>query len=194
MPLTQRHPATNRQNELAIAHVVGKLAHLRWIRLRKHARNLHCRIFGRRAFRQRRGVAKGAALLYLHDQLRSNLTANGVRNCIHQAKFLNRFIVVNREHVRDTEGAGVIQFFRADTCNHLRAYLLRRMHCRTPNTAQRSRYQHNLSLFHVCRKAHKLVSREGNQRDRGRVRQATPSGRWVTSESSTFLRSRHETA
>ena len=36
----------------------------------------------------------------------SNLTANGVRNCIHQAKFLNRFIVINREHVTDTEGAG----------------------------------------------------------------------------------------
>ena len=53
----------------------------------------------------------------------------------------------------------------------LRAYLLRRMHCCAPNTAQRSRYQNHLSLFHVCRKAHKLVSREGNQRDRGRVRQ-----------------------
>jgi hypothetical protein len=36
------------------------------------------------------------------------------------------------------------------------------MHRRAPNTAQRSRYQNNLSLFHVCRKAHKLVSREGN--------------------------------
>src|SRR5580658_2668023 len=39
--VTQRHPATNRQNELAIPHVIGKLAHLGWIWLRKHARNLH---------------------------------------------------------------------------------------------------------------------------------------------------------
>ena len=31
--ITQRHPAANRQNELAIAHVIGKLAHLGWIRL-----------------------------------------------------------------------------------------------------------------------------------------------------------------
>jgi hypothetical protein len=30
---------------------------------------------------------------YLRDQLRCNLAANGARNCIHQAKFLNRFIV-----------------------------------------------------------------------------------------------------
>ena len=30
---------------------------------------------------------------YLRDQFRCNLVANGVRNCIHQAKFLNRFIV-----------------------------------------------------------------------------------------------------
>ena len=44
--ITQRHPATNRQNELAITHVIGKLAHLRWIRLRERARNLDCRIFG----------------------------------------------------------------------------------------------------------------------------------------------------
>jgi hypothetical protein len=59
--------------------------------------------------------AKRAALLYLHDQLRSNLTANGVRHCTHQAKFLKRFIVIDREHVRDPERAGVSQFFRADT-------------------------------------------------------------------------------
>jgi NAD(P)-dependent dehydrogenase (short-subunit alcohol dehydrogenase family) len=26
--ITERHPATNRQNELAIAHVISKLAHL----------------------------------------------------------------------------------------------------------------------------------------------------------------------
>src|ERR1022692_1517185 len=32
-------------------------------------------------------------------------------------------------------------------------------------------YQNNLSLLHVCRKAHKLVSRECNERDRRRVRQ-----------------------
>jgi hypothetical protein len=38
--------------ELAIAHVIGKLAHLGWIRLRAHARNLHCRILGRRTFRK----------------------------------------------------------------------------------------------------------------------------------------------
>ena len=58
--ITQRHPATNRQNELAIAHVIGKLTQLGWIRPRAHARNLHCRILGRRAFRQDSGVAKGA--------------------------------------------------------------------------------------------------------------------------------------
>src|SRR5579862_1753818 len=67
--ITQWDPATNRQNELAITQVIGKLAHLGWIRLRPHARNLHCRILCSRAFRQRRGVAKGAVLLYLHDQL-----------------------------------------------------------------------------------------------------------------------------
>ena len=37
----------------------------------------------RRAFRQYSGVAKGAARLYLRDQLRCNVTANGIRNCIH---------------------------------------------------------------------------------------------------------------
>jgi hypothetical protein len=56
----------------------GKLAHLGWIGLRTHTRNLHCRIFSRRTFRQHGGVAKGAALLYLRDQLRCNVTANGV--------------------------------------------------------------------------------------------------------------------
>src|ERR1700686_4417415 len=45
------------------------------------------------------------------------------------------------------------------------------MHCRARNTAQRSCYQNDLSLLHVCRKAHKLVSRECNERDRRRVRQ-----------------------
>ena len=44
--ITQRHPATNRQNELAIAHVIGKLTQLGWIGLRAHARTLHCRILG----------------------------------------------------------------------------------------------------------------------------------------------------
>src|ERR1022692_313638 len=72
---------------------------------------------------------------------------------------------------RDTEGTGVIQLFPANTCNHLRAYLLRRMHGRAPNTAQGSCDQNNLSLLHICRKAHKLVSRECNERDRRRVRQ-----------------------
>jgi hypothetical protein len=43
------------------------------------------------------------------------------------------------------------------------------MNCRAPNTAQGSCYQNNLSLLHVCRKAHKLVSRECNERDRRRV-------------------------
>jgi hypothetical protein len=47
--IAQWHPATNRQNELAIAHVIGKLMQLGWIRLRAHTRNLHCRILGRRA-------------------------------------------------------------------------------------------------------------------------------------------------
>ena len=107
--IAQRHPATNRQNELSIAHVIGKLAHLGWIRLRKHARNLHCRILRRCALRQSSSVAKGAALLYLRDQLRANLTAYGVGDCIHQSKFLNRLIVINRQHVRDPKGAGVIQ-------------------------------------------------------------------------------------
>src|ERR1700678_3818370 len=73
--ITQRHPGTNRQDEPAIAHIIGKLTHLRWIRLRKHTRNLHCRILRRRAFWQYSGVAKGAVLLYLRDQLRGNLTA-----------------------------------------------------------------------------------------------------------------------
>src|ERR1039458_7850106 len=76
--ITQRHAATDRQNELAIADVIGKLTHLGWIRLREYARNPHCRILRRRAFREYRGVAKGAALLYLRDQLRCNVTANGI--------------------------------------------------------------------------------------------------------------------
>jgi hypothetical protein len=36
--VTQRHPATNRQSELAIARVIGKLTHLGWVTLRAHAR------------------------------------------------------------------------------------------------------------------------------------------------------------
>src|SRR3974377_317617 len=95
--ITQRHPATNRQNELAIADVIGKLTHLGWIRLRKHTRNLHWRILRRRAFRQHSGVAKGAALLYLRDQLRRNLTANSIRNCIPETEYLKSFIIINRE-------------------------------------------------------------------------------------------------
>ena len=58
-----------------------------------------------------------------------------------------------------------------NTGNHFRAYRLCRMHCRAPNTAQRSCYQNNLSFLRVCRKAHKLVSRECNEWDRRRVRQ-----------------------
>ena len=50
---------------------------------RAHARNLHCRILGRRAFRQYSGVAKEAVLPYLRDQFRCNLTTNGARNSIH---------------------------------------------------------------------------------------------------------------
>src|SRR5580704_8842613 len=73
--ITQWHSLTNGQNELAIAHVIGKLTHLGRIRLREHTLNLHCRILGSRAFRQDSGVAKEAALLYLCDQLRCNLTA-----------------------------------------------------------------------------------------------------------------------
>ena len=42
--VAQMHPATDRQNELAIAHVIGKLTHLGWIRVRKHTLNLHRRI------------------------------------------------------------------------------------------------------------------------------------------------------
>src|ERR1700722_13929489 len=89
--------------------------------------------------------AKEAVLPYLRDQLRCNVTANGVRNRVHYAEFLNRVIVIYREHVRDTERAGTIQIFPANTCNHLGAYLLRRMHCRAADTAQRSRYQNSLS-------------------------------------------------
>jgi len=80
--IAQRHPATNRQNELAIAHVVGKLAHLGCIRPSTHTRDLHCRILGRRTFRQHSGVAKGAVLLYPRDQLGCDITTNGVRNRI----------------------------------------------------------------------------------------------------------------
>jgi hypothetical protein len=40
---------------------------------------------------------------------------------------------------------------------------------RAPDTAQGSCYQNDLSLLHVCRKPHKLVSRERNERDRRRV-------------------------
>jgi hypothetical protein len=40
---TQRDPATDRQDELAVARVVGKLTHLGWIGLREHAHSLHCR-------------------------------------------------------------------------------------------------------------------------------------------------------
>ena len=99
----QRHPATNGQNELAIANVIGELAHLGWIRSCRHTRNLYSRILRRRRFRQYGGVAKGAALFYLRDQLCCNLTTNGVRNSIHEAESLNRFIVINREHVGNTE-------------------------------------------------------------------------------------------
>ena len=81
--ITQRHPPTNRQNELVIPNVIGKLTHLGWIRLRTHARNLHCRILRHRGFRQHCSVAKAATMPYLRDQLRCNLTANGVRDCIY---------------------------------------------------------------------------------------------------------------
>src|ERR1700723_866313 len=50
--VTQWHPATNRQNELAIAHIISKLAHLGRIRLCGHPRNFHCRILLRRTVRQ----------------------------------------------------------------------------------------------------------------------------------------------
>ena len=62
-------------------------------------------------------------------------------------KELHRLVVVDRQHVKGTEGAGVIQVFAANACDHLRAYLLCRMHRRAPNTAQGSRYQNKLSLF-----------------------------------------------
>jgi hypothetical protein len=65
--VTQWHPAANRQNELAVAEVIGKLAHLGGIRPREHMRNLHGRILRRGALRQLSGVAKGAARLYLGD-------------------------------------------------------------------------------------------------------------------------------
>jgi len=74
--IPQWHPATDRQNELDIAHVIGKLAHLGWIRLRKDTRNLHCRILRRSGFRQYSSVATGAILLYRRDQLRRNVTNN----------------------------------------------------------------------------------------------------------------------
>jgi hypothetical protein len=131
--------------------VIGKFTDLGWIWFRKHTRNLHCRILRCRAFRQGSGVAKEAARLDLRDQLHRNVTADGVRNCIHQAEFLNRSIVIDCQHAGDTERAGVIQLFPANACNHLRAYLLRRMHCGAPNTAQRSRYQNKLSLLHTSR-------------------------------------------
>src|SRR5580658_2983603 len=81
--IAQRHPAANRQNELAIAHVIGKLAYLRRIGPGTYSRDLHRWIVGRRTLRQHGCVAEGAALLYPRDQLRHHLTANGVRNCIH---------------------------------------------------------------------------------------------------------------
>jgi RHS repeat-associated protein len=75
--ITQWHSAPDRQNELAIAKIIGELAHFGRIRLRKDTRYLHSRILRRRGHRQYRGVAKGTALLYLGDQLRGNFAANG---------------------------------------------------------------------------------------------------------------------
>jgi uncharacterized repeat protein (TIGR03803 family) len=68
--------AADRQNERAIANVIGKLTHSAWISLGEHTLNLYRRILTRCAFWQYSGVAEGAALLYSHDQLRCNVTAD----------------------------------------------------------------------------------------------------------------------
>ena len=121
--IAQRHPATHRQNELAIAHVIGKLPHLGGIRLGEHTLNLDCRILGRRACSGKKVAypKEPPQALSWRSAIRCNVTAHGIRNCIHQVESLNRLIVINREHVRDTEGACVIQSFPPNARNHLRA-------------------------------------------------------------------------
>src|ERR1700691_6148066 len=101
--IAQRHAPANRQNELAIAYVIGKLAYLRWVGLSTHTRNLHRRVLSLRSLREHRRVAKGPARLYPRDQLCRNLAANSVRNDIHQGEFRNRLVVIDREHIRDPE-------------------------------------------------------------------------------------------
>jgi hypothetical protein len=49
--ILQPHPATHGQNEVAIAHVIGKFADLRWITLRTDSGNLHGWILSRCFFR-----------------------------------------------------------------------------------------------------------------------------------------------
>jgi hypothetical protein len=70
--VTQWHPATNRQNELAIPHVIGKLAHLGWIWLRKSSIS---NARGERCDRERARwsmIASVAANAPLHRRARRN--------------------------------------------------------------------------------------------------------------------------
>ena len=109
--VAQRQAAADGQNEFAIAHVVGKRAHLGWIRLGIHARNLHCGVFGRSAFQQPGSVAKRSApALPCAIEFDFNNTANGVGNGVYQGEADDRLIVVNGQHAGDAEGASGLEF------------------------------------------------------------------------------------
>ena len=185
--IAQRKPATDWQNELAIAHIIGKFAYLRWIRLREHARDLYC------------GMRRRAIPSAIRRHTQRSLPASPLQSTwprLHRQRYRqlrprppehrNRFVVINRQHARDTEGASVLQLFLANAGNHLRTHLLCRMHRGSPHAAHRSRYQYRLSLSAASSQGAPtgLPSRQSAEsppHPPGLPR----SGRWVTSESGT---------
>jgi hypothetical protein len=162
--IAQRHLPADRKNELAITQVIRELTDLGGIGFCKHTGNLDVRVVRCRALKQYGGVTEGAAWFYLRDQLRCDLAANDIGNCIHDPEFFDRFIIIDCQRAGDAERSSLLQFPAPHAGNHLRSDLLRRMYRRTSHAAQGTGYQDNLSLPHVSRVSHKLISRKRYQR------------------------------
>src|SRR5438128_11799619 len=93
--VTQMHPAGDRQQVLAIANVVRKLAHFRRISTSKDAFDLNMRIFCPGLFWEHRSVSERATVSDFRQELYRSLVANSIGYRIERREVRDRLIIID---------------------------------------------------------------------------------------------------
>src|ERR1700677_4097693 len=99
----QRQTPADRQQKFAVANVIGKLAHFRWIGARENTSDLDGRVRCRYTVGKYRGIGKTSTALHLDEKLCGRLAAYCIDDAIHHRQPRDRTLVIDRHGIGNPE-------------------------------------------------------------------------------------------